>query len=249
MRQCEKLTRGIDVATETPPAGRLKRATWLAAAVCCLSVGAQAGERQDPAAVQAHAERFLTVQSRGLPGTVTVQVQPPRARLPACSALEAFQPAGSRGVGKTTVAVRCLAPQAWTVYLAAQVRVIARYAVTRHPLPASHELTAADVALREGDLGNLPADVVHDAAAMLGFRTVSGLAAGAPLRSAQLRAPLAVRQGQPARLLLRGPGFSVQSEGQALANAGRGEPVRVKTRSGQVVSGIADDGQQVVVVF
>jgi len=41
----------------------------------------------------------------------------------------------------------------------------------------------------------------------------------------------------------------VQSEGQALANAGRGDRVRVKTRSGQVISGVAYDGQQVVVAF
>jgi flagella basal body P-ring formation protein FlgA len=41
----------------------------------------------------------------------------------------------------------------------------------------------------------------------------------------------------------------VQSEGQALANASRGDRVRVKTRSGRVVSGVAQDGQQVVVAF
>jgi len=145
--------------------------------------------------------------------------------------------------------VRCLAPAQWTVYLPAQVRVIGPYAVTRQPLPANHVLTAADIVLREGDLGSLPADVVTDAEAMLGYRAVSGLAAGAPLRSALLRPPLAVQQGQVTRLVLNGPGFSVQSEGQALANAGRGDRVRVKTRSGQVISGVAYDGQQVVVAF
>src|SRR5574340_225256 len=74
-------------------------------------------------------------------------------------------------------------------------------------------------------------------------------AAGAPLRTALLRPPLAVQQGQTARLVLNGPGFSVQSEGQALANASRGDRVRVKTASGEVVSGVAEDGQQVVVSF
>jgi flagella basal body P-ring formation protein FlgA len=121
--------------------------------------------------------------------------------------------------------------------------------VTRQPLPANHVLTAADLTLREGDLGSLPADVATDAEALLGYRAVSGVAAGAPLRSTLLRPPLAVQQGQPTRLVMNGPGFSVQSEGQALANASRGDRVRVKTRSGQVVSGIAHDGQQVVVAF
>jgi flagella basal body P-ring formation protein FlgA len=223
---------------------------WRAALVClCLPAVAQAADRQDPAAVQLHAERFLQTQTAGLPGKVTIQVKPPRNALPACAALEGFQPAGSRNIGKITVGMRCLAPVQWTAYLAAQVRVIGPYAVTLQPLPANHVLTAADVALREGDLGNLPADVIADANDMLGYRTLSGLAAGAPLRNALLRPPLAVQQGQTTRLLLSGPGFSVQSEGQALANASRGDRVRVKTRSGQVVSGVAQDNQQVAIAF
>ncbi|MHB0975037.1 MAG: flagellar basal body P-ring formation chaperone FlgA [Thiobacillus sp.] len=222
------------------------------AAVACLAgltAVACAAEHQDPAAVKAQAEQFLKAQTGGLPGKVTFQVQAPRAALPACSAFDAFQPGGSSRMGNTTVGVRCLAPARWTVYLAAQVRVIGSYVVTREPLPANHVLGTADLALREGDLGSLPADVVTRTDDVSGYRTVSGLAAGAPLRSALLRAPLAVQQGQTTRLVLKGPGFSVQSEGQALANASRGDRVRVKTPSGEVVSGVAHDGQQVVVAF
>ncbi|OJW91280.1 flagellar basal body P-ring formation chaperone FlgA [Thiobacillus sp. 65-1402] len=237
------------MAAEPIHAGGPARRLWLAAACLSLAAAAHAADPQDPAALQAHAERFLKTQTSGLPGKVTIQVKAPRTALPACSALDAFQPAGSRSIGKISVGVRCLAPAQWTVYLPAQVRVIGPYAVTRQPLPTNHVLTAADIVLREGDLGSLPADVVTDADAMLGYRAVSGLAAGAPLRSALLRPPLAVQQGQVTRLVLNGPGFSVQSEGQALANAGRGDRVRVKTRSGQVISGVAHDGQQVVVAF
>lgn len=214
-----------------------------------LPVVAIAAERQDPAAIQAHAEQFLKKQTAGLPGKVTIQVAAPRATLPACSAFDAFQPGGSRSMGKTTIGVRCLAPSRWTVYLAAQIHVMGSYVVTRAPLPANHVLSAGDLTLREGDLGSLPADVITNADDLTGYRTVSGLAAGAPLRNALLRAPLVVQQGQTTRLVLNGPGFSIQSEGQALANASRGDRVRVKTPSGEVVSGVAQDGQRVVVVF
>lgn len=225
----------------------MTRRMAMALVVWALSFGSYAADRQDPAAVPAHAIRFLQMQTASVRGKVTIEVKAPRAELPACAALDAFQPPGSRAIGKTTVGVRCLAPAPWTVYLSAQVRVIDRYAVTRQPLPANHVLTDADLLLSEGDLGELPVDVVSDPAAMMGYRTVSGLAAGAPLRTSMLKPPLAVQQGQTTRLLVNGPGFSVQSEGQALANASRGERVRVKTPSGQVVSGIAQDGQQVVV--
>lgn len=221
---------------------------WLAVlgfALPSLALGAP----QDPAKLRTHAEQFLRVQTAGLPGKVTIEVQPPRATLPACAALDAFLPGGSRPVGKTTVGVRCLAPGPWTVYLQARVRAIAPYVTTARALPAQHVLDTADLVLREGDLGALPADVATDPNTLLGHRTVAGLAAGAPLRAAGLRPPLAVQQGQTTRLLLQGPGFAVHSEGQALANAGVGERVRVKTRSGQVVSGIAQTGQQVVLAF
>lgn len=204
---------------------------------------------QDPEALRAAAERFLLAQAAGQPGKVSVAVTPPRAEFPACAALQPFQVPGARLAGRITVGVRCLSPSAWAVYLPATVKVIGRYVATVRPLPPNRVLAAGDLVLREGDLGQLPADVATDIDALAGYRTVSGVAAGAPLRSGLLKAPLVIQQGQPTRLVLVGPGFTVQSEGQALANAGRGDRVRVKTPSGQVVSGIAQDGQQVEVAF
>lgn len=229
--------------------GRHAHGIGLALVLLSLSTLVHAAGQQDPAALQAHAEQFLKTQTGGQPGKVSIQVKPPRVDLPACAALDAFQPVGGRRIGNISVGVRCLAPTPWTVYLSAQVSVVGPYAVTLQSLPANHVLSAADFTLREGDLGSLPADVVTNVDDMLGYRTVSGLAAGAPLRTALLRPPLAVQQGQTTRVVLNGPGFSVQSEGQALANASRGDRVRVKTRSGQVISGVAQDGQQVMVAF
>ena len=229
--------------------GKIMRAMGGLVILSGLPTSVLADPTQDPAALQRHAEQFLKVQHSGQPGKVSIQVKQPNVILPACGSLDAFQPVGGRRIGKITVGVRCMAPTAWTVYLSAQIQVQGTYAVTLHALPANHELTAADFTLREGDLGSLPTDVVTQMGDMLGYRTVSALAAGAPFRNALLRPPLVVQQGQTTRVVLNGPGFSVQSEGQALANASRGDRVRVKIRSGQVISGIAQDGQQVMITF
>ncbi len=228
--------------------GKAQTARWLIA-LGFLAPAWALGASQDPGALKTHAEKFLRTQTAGVPGKVSIEVQPARAALPACSALDAFLPVGTRPVGRISVGVRCLAPGSWTVYLQARVRAIAPYAATARALSAQHALGPDDIVLREGDLGTLPADIVTDPAAILGHRAVSGLAAGAPLRTATLRPPLAVQQGQVTRLVLQGPGFAVRSEGQALANAGIGERVRIKTRSGQVVSGIAQENQQVMLAF
>lgn len=231
------------------------RSAWIrrvargVAACLALPLAVHAGGLQDPALVRAQAERLLKTQTAGIAGTVSIDVEPPRAPLPSCAALDAFQSPGARSIGRTTVGVRCLAPQRWTVYLPAQVKVVGQYVVARESLRAQQVISAADLDVREGDLGSLPADVATDPDALVGFRAAAGIAAGAPLRAALLRPPVVVQQGQPTRLVMTGPGFTVQSEGQALANAGRGDRVRVKTRSGQVVSGIAQDGQQVLVAF
>lgn len=223
---------------------------FLAALIAWLpALASHAVEQQDPARIQAHAERFVKMQTADLRGKVAIEVKPPRATLPACAALDAFQPAGSRVIGKTIVGVKCLAPTPWTVYLPVHIRVSDRYVVARQPLSANQVLSEADLLLSEGDLGELPPDVVNDPAVLIGYRTVSGVAAGAPLRSSVLKPPLAVQQGQTTRLVLNGPGFSVHSDGEALANASRGDRVRVRTRSGQVVTGIAQDAQQVVVPY
>lgn len=227
--------------------GSARRLPWLA--VWLLAVSAPAAGAQDPAAVRAAAERFLSMQAGGQAPRIVVEVTPPRAPLADCAALDAFQMPGSRPIGKITVGVRCLAPARWTVYLQARVQAIGPYAATVRALPPRHEIAAADLVLREGDLGALPADVARDLESLIGQRTVSGVAAGAPLRTGLLRTPLVVRQGVPTRLLLQGPGFSVRGSGLALANAGQGETVRVKTRAGQVVSGIARAGQEVEVAF
>ena len=201
----------------------------------------------DPRALAALAERFLLRETAGLTGEVSAVVAPPRATQPACPAPVAFLPQGARLVGKTTVGVRCAAPQRWTIYLVARVSQLADYVSVAGPLPAGHRLAAADLVVRRGDLGALTPDVVVDPAAALGMELVSGLAAGAPLRGRLLRPPLTARAGQSVSLVAAGAGYALRHEGVALANARVGEPLRAKSAGGRVVSGVVQADGSVLV--
>lgn len=212
--------------------------------VLVLSVPTFAAARQDPAPVQQAVEDFLTVQTRGLPGTASFAVGPidPSNSLAPCSAFEAFSPPGAKSIGRTTVGVRCRAEATWTLYVPAQVRVVAHYLASARPLAQGQVVAADDLVLQEGDLGQLPAGVLTDPALAVGRTLSASLPAGRPVRSDMLRQPLAVLQGQSVKVVSRGPGFLVTAEGKAVTNAADGQVAQARLASGQTLSGIARSG-------
>ena len=184
---------------------------------------------------------YLQTQTQGLPGKVSYSIGQldSRTQLSACDAFEPFLPAGNKLWGKATIGVRCLGPAVWTVYIPVHVRVTGSYLIAARTMSAGFVISAGDVTTRDGDLGTLPATIVTDERQAIGKTLRFGIAAGQPLRSDQLIAPLVVQQGQNVRTLVNGSGFSVSSEGRALNNASEGQRVQVRTASGQTVSGIA----------
>jgi len=196
-------------------------------------------------------DHYLRTQTQGLPGKVSYNIGQldPRTQLTPCSAFEPFLPAGSRLWGKATVGVRCLGPSAWTVYVPVQVTVSGNYLVTARPLAAGQLIGAGDMVVRSGDLSSLPTNILTDQAQAVGKTVKNGVAAGQPLRGDLLIAPWAVQQGQSVKLVSRGAGFSVSSEGKALNNAAEGQIAQVRTGSGQTISGVARPGGIVEVSY
>lgn len=191
------------------------------------------------------AERHARQQAQGLPGEVSVRADPldPSTQLPACTSLQAFTPSGSRPWGKTHVGVRCLAPHPWNILVPVQISVIHTYVVTARPLAAGQTIQPGDISVIRGDLSALPAGIVTEIAAATGKTLKNSLAAGQALRNDQLMASLLIKQGQTVKLLARGPGFTVSSEGKAMNNASAGQVAQVRVASGQTVSGIVlEDG-------
>jgi flagella basal body P-ring formation protein FlgA len=189
-------------------------------------------------------DHYLRTQTQGLPGKVSYRIGQldPRTQLTPCSAFEPFQPAGSRLWGKSTVGVRCLGPSTWTIYVPVQISVAGNYLLAARTLAAGQVVELSDIVTRNGDLNALPANIVTDQAQAIGKTVKNGIGAGQPLRNDSLIAPWAVQQGQGVKLLSKGAGFSVSSEGKALNNAADGQIVQVRTGAGQTVSGIARIG-------
>lgn len=200
---------------------------------------------QNPESIRQSAERFLRQQAQGLPGRVTIAVGDVVSdRMPACPALEPFMPPGARLWGTTTVGVRCSGDRPWTLYLQARVNVSATYFVAARQINPGDTIGPQDLSPRQGDLTVLPRTVATDAGQIVGMMAVNRITAGLPIRSDLLRSAIAVQQGQVVRVVSRGDGFEVSTEGQVLQRASAGDPVQVRTRSGQVISGTVKTSQQ-----
>lgn len=206
---------------------------------------------QDLAALSTLAHDYLKAQSAGLAGTVTISMGKldPRMQLAACAAPQAFQQPGARAWGKTTVGLRCATPNAWTVYIQANVAVEAEYVASAVPLVQGQPIEAAQLVLLKGDLAALPNGVLTEIAKAVGRSSSVSLAAGAPLRADQLRSKPVVQQGQLVRVVSSGAGFSVSAEARAIGTAGEGQVVQVRTPAGAILSGVAKTGGLVEVVF
>lgn len=195
----------------------------------------------DEARLHATVRSFLVEQTRGLPGEVRITIDPldPRHRLAQCQSFAPSVPAGTRLWGRSAVAVRCLGPSAWEIFLPVHIQVFANHLRTTRRLPGGQRIGPADLDVVRDDLTALPDGVLTDPAQAIGLRLRLGVAEGLPLLKEQLIIPPAIRQGQTVRLVARGQGFAVSSEGTALANAAEGAQVPVRTAGGQTVRGRA----------
>jgi flagella basal body P-ring formation protein FlgA len=184
-------------------------------------------------------EQLLASRTAGLAGKVEITINTPLSgALPSCQEPEAFLPAHAKLWGRVSVGVRCTSDRPWVRYVPAYVAVLGRYHVAARDISAGHPLVPADTRIREGDLTALPASVLSESSPLIGMRALNSIAIGAPIRRELLRGVMVVQQGQTVKVVSRGAGFVVSSEGQALTDASLGSVIRVKMRGGQLLSGV-----------
>lgn len=202
--------------------------------------------QEDGELIHAAALDFLKQQVNGLPGHVEVTVSPAFPRgLAACETLQPFLPNGARLWGRTTVGVRCASGHPWTVWLQAKVSVNATYYVAARAIGPGEVVTDADLVGRDGDLTMLPMSIITAPSQAVGSVTLMRVNPGLPLRQDMLKNAQQVTAGQTVQVVAQGDGFQISSEGSALSSAQPGQPVKVKTATGQIIMGIVKNSSTV----
>lgn len=216
----------------------------------CWPALAAAAEWQSLPAIQSAVEAFVREKSAQEPGerTVTASRLDPRLKLSKCSQLEPYLPTGNRLWGNSSIGVRCLAPSTWSLYVPVHIKVSNQVLVTTRPIASGKPVEPEDVQLQMRDITPFAGSALTALDQVTGKNVAAPVAAGTILRTEMLRTAQVIRQGQQVKLVAQGSGFKVTSEGQAMGNATPGQVVAVKTRSGQIIKGIAK-GEGIVEVY
>ena len=162
----------------------------------------------------------------------------PRLRLAPCQSIEPYLPPGVRLWGKARIGLRCKAgPTPWNVYLPVTVKVFGRALVVPAGAAAGAVLSQADLAEAEVDLAEDHTPALVEPRQAVGRTLAQNLKPGQTLRQTHLKSRQWFVAGETVRVVATGPGFALESEGQALSNGIEGQPARVRTESGRVLTG------------
>lgn len=206
---------------------------------------------QSRESIQAAAEAFAQEKTAGIAGEVSISATPPDARVKVgkCDQLETSLPSGNRLWGRASVRVSCASPVKWSLYVPVLIKVTGKALVSTRTIGGGQVLAPQDVEVQVMDLTPYPVGVFTQPEQVIGKTTASSIPAGSPIRPEVLRASLAIRQGQQVIVVAKGENFKVTSEGRAMGNATAGQLVAVKTKSGQIVKGVAKEDGTVEVAF
>lgn len=210
-------------------------ALWLAAA---MPAAAQLAPQTVSQALALATDAATAMAPQGARVLASAGALDPRLKLAPCARVMAYLPAGSAPWGRTRVGLRCTeGTTPWNVYLPVSVQVLAPAVVAGTALPAGARLNPTQLGLAEIDWAAAAASPFTAAQALSGRVLARPVSAGQALRPADLQPRQWFATGDTVRISVRGNGFSVSSEGQALMPGHEGQPTRVRTASGRIVVG------------
>ena len=162
----------------------------------------------------------------------------PRLRLAPCERVEPYLPNNARLWGKTRIGLRCTqGPSHWNVYLPITVKAFGRGLVSTAGIASGSVLKAGDLIEAEVDLAEDSMPALVDADHALGRTVGQALRHGQSVRTRHLKPRIWFAAGDTVKVLALGPGFALEAEGQALSNGVEGQPARIRTENGRVLTG------------
>ncbi|MNV01732.1 flagellar basal body P-ring formation chaperone FlgA [Pseudomonas sp. MAG733B] len=160
----------------------------------------------------------------------------PRLRMPMCDKeLTATLESPAKPLGRVTVKVRCEGTSPWTVFVPAQVRLFRDVVTTTRPLRRTGIVEPGDVMLRERDISVITQGYLTSLDQAIGQRLTRPMVADQVITLVHLEQAEVIRKGDQVVITARSGTLSVKMPGEALANGGMSEQIRVKNLNSQRV--------------
>ena len=167
---------------------------------------------------------------------IEVKQLDPRLRLPMCDKeLTATLESPAKPIGRVTVRVRCDGASPWTVFVPAQVRLFREVVTSTRPLKRAGIIEPGDVMLRERDISLINQGYLTDVEQAIGQKLVRPMVNDQVITLVHLEQAEVVRKGDQVVITARSGSLSVRMPGEALANGGMSEQIRVKNLNSQRV--------------
>ena len=148
--------------------------------------------------------------------------------------------AGARLWGRVNLGERCTSGATWTVWNNLQIHVEGPALVARQQLAAGSIPQAADFSVQRVDWTRSPTPPLPLDTRLGGQELQRTLAAGQSLHADHLRPAPSIRSGEVVAAIAEGDGFRIATDAIALASAGEGQSIRVRTPGGKVLSGLVE---------
>jgi flagella basal body P-ring formation protein FlgA len=204
---------------------------------------------QNFAVLTAKAEQYLQMKYGNNPDTL-IKVQTPEdsQEVAECPTIDFSVPGNRPSNGNIRVRAQCSKPQAWTLYLSANIVQKKIYYMSKVRLEPGRIISEADLQIAKDFPENLPFGVVSDPQLIVGKSVINTIEVGTPMIGPSLKNENVINFGQNVKIIVGGPGFKINAEGKAMNSAALGQNVQVKMASGQLINGIARSGGQVEVM-
>ena len=162
----------------------------------------------------------------------------PRLRLAPCGLVEPYLPESTRLWGKARIGLRCtLGAVKWNVYLPITVKAFHTGWIANAHLAAGSVLSAADLSAAEVDLADDASAALTRPEAAIGRVLARPIKAGQSLRQSHIKPRQWFGAGDLVTVVAQGSGFSVAGQAQALTSGIEGQPARVRTEAGRILTG------------
>lgn len=139
--------------------------------------------------------------------------------------------------GKVTLIAQC---ETHKHIIQLNIEGVGNYVIAARPIKAGSTILAGDILYKSGRLDKFPDSLILDKQDTIDHVALTNIHKNQSIKTTMIRKKWLVAAGQSSRVIIRGSGYHIVTNGKALSNARLNDPVNVRIdASGKIINGVA----------